>query len=88
MGFAIRRSQASDIVAQPDLAGQRRVEPGLVGVERADARKILEIVASEETSLPVLPQGEPSAETSTKAADRNYLFGLDNDVTSEAARSS
>jgi len=39
--FAIRRSQASDIVAQPDLAGQRRVEPGLVGVERADARKIL-----------------------------------------------
>ncbi len=23
-----------------------------------------------------------------KAADRNYLFGLDNDVTSEAARSS
>jgi len=32
------------------------------GLDEATYEKILEIVASEETSLPVLPQGEPSAD--------------------------
>jgi len=41
--------------------GLEAVLDRLKGRDEATYEKILEIVASEETSLPVLPRGEPSA---------------------------